>query len=1210
MKRKDKLKSDIVSSIDETILERVAQKRMALMFGARQRRKKKIVWISSIAVAACLCILASTLLWQFLPVTPGVSNKQIPVYQGMSISTEKKTEAVDLYELQYATLSLGSWYAGSSRIELLDGTVSTQPQPPKPEKPDDNGNHFGENKKPIDDLAGDSLKVEGTVETIYYAEPNQDIYITVHVSNPDNFEILSFTLNEKKYSSYMFEDGSDMENLILKVNVGDVEGMVEYTIDAIKYIDGTEIKDVVMEGDKTVQCGVYTENQPTAEVISEVVGINKLTLTAKVNDPLNLIADRGVKVVAILSNGEELIAEKPMTVGEENTVVFDNLLTDSDYEYAIVAIYDSLNGDGIVPIVLFSQVIHTHGVVAFDAVTVTQSGVQFAYVWNDAFANKVLTSAILYKGEEKQQELARDATSVEGLLSDTAYKIVIAYENKGKTETVTLIFTTKAKTVPTLSLENGEAGQDSFDFTVTYTDPDAVGAVSKIELLHGEDAPIVAKNTDIRRFENLLSNNAYTLCVTVTYDLNDGNGEQTFSRTLDVKTKAKAKPAVKFSEMKATKYALTGGYAITDADGVLLDKTIALYQGDIAVQTIHSEGELSFSGLDDYTDYTVKITYTYDLNDGKGVQSHTSEHSLKTAPHVDVTNASVRNTSALFEGDTIFLQVTLDNPHDATITALTINGKSYTATAPLTMALTEITVEESLGGGEVALTVEAVTLTLDGKSYTVACETLCSAEVFINGKMEYLGWDFVDAAYEPISVLIPGEETYFRIKLNNPTDYEIDSVTIYGGKVLPGEELIKIDRNTYLYPVTFVSNEDPDGAENAGLVVIWYGYGSENNAMQVHALSYGNDYVTGTLDQVEERLYRNVYVLRSNEIRKISSVEDLYTMNESIRYELICDIDLAGVEWKSVPFSGMLNGNGYAIKNMSFVGNVNNVDGGVSLGLFSSARGLIENLHIENAFTFVSTSTKEVIYGAIAARADCLTLKNCSVNATSSVRITTTGYGYIGGLVGTSSEDTVVIANCVNHSALSGNASRAEPTPDDTHIGGIIGFTWDNCSVVSCVNYGMIEGGEDVWGVGGIVGCNNGLIKSCVNYGSIKMGNHIGGIVGFTFGTIDNCSNQGTVSDGMHVGGIVGYIDFASVNNCTNVGAVKDGDCLGGIAGWGNCDVKNCYAIDLYDSDRGITVTVQQLADKSFWTDTLGWDESIWIFDDLDPENGKYPALR
>ena len=75
MKRKDELKSDIVSSIDETILERVAQKRMAFMFGGRRRRQKKIVWISSIAAAACFCILVSSLLWQFLPIAPGASGK-------------------------------------------------------------------------------------------------------------------------------------------------------------------------------------------------------------------------------------------------------------------------------------------------------------------------------------------------------------------------------------------------------------------------------------------------------------------------------------------------------------------------------------------------------------------------------------------------------------------------------------------------------------------------------------------------------------------------------------------------------------------------------------------------------------------------------------------------------------------------------------------------------------------------------------------------------------------------------------------------------------------------------------------------------------------------------------------------------------------------------------------------------------------------------
>ena len=69
-------------------------------------------------------------------------------------------------------------------------------------------------------------------------------------------------------------------------------------------------------------------------------------------------------------------------------------------------------------------------------------------------------------------------------------------------------------------------------------------------------------------------------------------------------------------------------------------------------------------------------------------------------------------------------------------------------------------------------------------------------------------------------------------------------------------------------------------------------------------------------------------------------LEDLYHLNDGIRYELTCDIDLAGMEWKGVPFWGILDGKGYAIKNMSFAGNINHNSGGVRLGLFSSASGL------------------------------------------------------------------------------------------------------------------------------------------------------------------------------------------------------------------------------------------------------------------------------
>jgi len=1211
MKKEHEKRLDILDSIDDDIIEKHTKKRYALLSGkAPKQNKPRFV----LAVAACLALLVVASSFLILPRLWHDDSKQIPVYQGMTISSEKQTETADLGELEYATLSLDSWYANSGRMTLFD-------------KDDNNGNHFGQNKKPIEDLAEDSLKVEGSAEKIYYAEPNQDIYITIHVSNPDNFEILSFTLNEKKYSSYMFEEGSDMENLILKVNVGDVEGMVEYTIDAIKYIDGTEIKDVVMAGDKTVQCGIYSDKQPTAEVMSEVIGINKLTFTANITDPLNLIAERGGKAVAILSNGNELIAEQPLTLGENNTVVFENLLTDSDYEYAIVAIYDSLNGDGIVPIVLYSRVIHTHGVVAFDSVTVTQSGVTFSYVWNDAFENKVLTSAILYKGEEKVQELALDATSIDGLLSDNAYSIVITYENMGKTESVTLDFTTKAKTVPTLSIEQGDVKQESFGFGITYTDPDSVGAVTKIELLHGEDEPIVAESVDAREFAHLLSDNEYTLRVTVTYDLNDGTGEHSFSETLAGKTKAKTVPTVTFSEMKVTKYALTGRYDITDLHGVLLDKTVELYQGENVVATTTSEGELSFSDLDDYTDYTIKISYTYDLNDGKGEQSGEKSHSIKTLPHVDVTSVSVRNTATLFEGDTILLQVNLDNPHNGKVTAVTVNQTSYAVTAPSSQSVfAEIVVGNQFGAGTVALTVEAVTLTVDGKSYTVACDTLMSDEIFVNGKFEYIEWDFVNAAHEPVYVLIPGEETYFRIKLNNPTDYAIDSVTIHN-QVLKGEDLIRIDQNTYLSPVTFVLNEDSDGAENAGSFVMMYGDGSEHQNVQLHFLTYGNEYVNNTSADGDDHPLP-VYVLRSNEIRKISSVEDLYSMDEHIRYELTCDLDLSGIEWKGVPFCGILNGNGYAIKNMSmsFVGTIKEP---VKLGLFSEAIGLIENLHIENATTVATVTDTSVIYGSIAANAGyTLGVKNCTVNAASMVTII--GTGSIGGIVGRGSENTV-IQNCTNHSNIMSNISL--------HVGGIVGMS--EGSVIDCMNTGEVSGNEFVGGivgynygsvtgcsnsgdmsgvsVGGIAGRNNeskgGLVTDCSNSGVIKgsgESGYAGGILGRNGGTVSNCINRGDVISGNKIGGIVGQQLSGTISDCINIGYVIDGTYIGGVVGefLGNSIISNCYATILYKTPMGKLVTLETLAEKSFWTDTLGWDEAVWIFDDLDPSSGKYPTLR
>ena len=157
--------------------------------------------------------------------------KQVPVYEGMTV---------------YSTTDV----AGINNIglELFSNTKITN-----------NGDIDIYNAS----KGKDDLNPEGCN---YYADLNEDVYIHIHINNPDEFEILSFTLNGEKYSSYMFEYGSNMEVIIIKVNVGRESGIKEYTIDAIKYIDKQAIKDVIIHGEKTISIFVsdteYVPDEP------------------------------------------------------------------------------------------------------------------------------------------------------------------------------------------------------------------------------------------------------------------------------------------------------------------------------------------------------------------------------------------------------------------------------------------------------------------------------------------------------------------------------------------------------------------------------------------------------------------------------------------------------------------------------------------------------------------------------------------------------------------------------------------------------------------------------------------------------------------------------------------------------------------------------------------------------------------------------------
>ena len=585
---------------------------------------KKIFQIlcSLVCLLSIVSVVMSSCNWASQPSQgdPGSGNsqgavnsdgKQIPVYEGMSILT-----SINVPKTTFADNSSNSkgkengntdnngkhngWYKGDSVDDQED---VNQDEP----FPDTNEN--------VEEEIKDSLEVIGSNGELFYATQNSDVYVHIYINNPDNFEILSFTLNGKKYSSYMFEYGSTLEVLILKLNVGDVSGIVEYTIDQIKYVDGTEIKDVTIAGDQTVEVGVRCEDQVTAIVSGVQIDTNSISFNANISDKDGLIAYSKGDIKAVLYDGDKLIAEKALALGD-NEIVFDGLKNGTVYQYAIVASYNDCTGNKIGYHLLAKEAFKTNNIVLFDNILVTQDGINFTFKWDDSVTNKSLTTLKLYKNGALVKELDVTATSVAGILSANEYSIVAEYMDLGKTESIYLDFITFAKGTPNVSIVNATSTQNSIGFGISESDVDNIGLVTKIELVHASGT-VVAENVDIRNFNNLISNNSYTVKVTYTYDLGDGNGAQTITASKVVKTNAKAEPSVAIQNLSFTLTSISGECVVTDADSVVLSSKVALYLGDTLIAE-SANGSFAFANLKTGSIYTIKVVYIYDLNDGQG----------------------------------------------------------------------------------------------------------------------------------------------------------------------------------------------------------------------------------------------------------------------------------------------------------------------------------------------------------------------------------------------------------------------------------------------------------------------------------------------------------------------------------------------------------------------------------------------------------------
>ena len=438
--------------------------------------------------------------------------KGTPVYEGMTIVR----------------------YGGGAAYSAAENTVAQTDEEINDDFVNEDG---GELEKPVDEVV--TIVVNGSEKVEYFVMAGEVFTVQVHLSNPDNFEIQSFTLNGKKYANYMFKEGSDMELLLLDVTAPSTPGRFELTIDAIKYIDGSDIKDVRMDGERTIKAGVMYTSMPIAVVRDVAVTQNVASMNVTVLDADGLVAANGVKMY--LTQGDNIVAEKVLSPGV-NDVTFENLVMDTTYGYGVVSTFDRFDGNGKVAHWLTEGSFSTGKAFRVTSVAAGKDYVDFTY--ERSIDTGVLTAIKLLDSQNRELAVLQstDEPTFAGLLSGVTYKIKLefTYELNGETRNGESVvsFNTVAKTVPEVSIEDITSTSADMTFGLNIADKDSILSLDKIVLLEGDTEVEQFSVGDGYSASGLKSGTLYTIKVEYSYDLNDGNGVQKKTVSVDYPTLA------------------------------------------------------------------------------------------------------------------------------------------------------------------------------------------------------------------------------------------------------------------------------------------------------------------------------------------------------------------------------------------------------------------------------------------------------------------------------------------------------------------------------------------------------------------------------------------------------------------------------------------------------------------------------------------------
>ncbi len=234
------------------------------------------------------------------------------------------------------------------------------------------------------------------------------------------------------------------------------------------------------------------------------------------------------------------------------------------------------------------------------------------------------------------------------------------------------------------------------------------------------------------------------------------------------------------------------------------------------------------------------------------------------------------------------------------------------------------------------------------------------------------------------------------------------------------------------------------------------------------------------------------------------------------RFVLANDIDMSAYSTgegfepiaKYGGFKGMVNGNGYVIRNL-YINRPNEAN----VALIGGAHVEVRNLGLENVDITGGTNI-----GGIVGQGQMNGLINCYVKGGSIKTDSELRWGCIGGIAGS-----------LNYTNVDSCWTDVEVRGYNT-VGGLIGSS--SVGVKNSYALGDVFGNESV---GGLIGVSSHTTLNCFAEGDVTAsGYYAGGLVGYAntnYGKIENCSSYGFVTGADRAGTIVGRANGTTITN-------------------------------------------------------------------------------